>query len=150
MTFYRERLLPGPWIFLMWALLIPATLLVFLPINTTVGVIAAVVLYTAAVIVLLATSPMVVVTSTELIAGRARLPLDAVGAVTGYRGKDATIQRGPALDARAWLVIRGWIDPIVKIAVEDENDPAPYWIVSTRNPAGIAEAVAEARAVRGA
>ena len=41
MLIYSERLLPGPMIFVMCALIIPASLLVFLPINMTVGVIVA-------------------------------------------------------------------------------------------------------------
>jgi hypothetical protein len=148
MTFYRERLLPGPWIFVMSALSIPAALLVFLPINLTIGVIAAAVLYTTIVVVLVATSPTILVTDAALLAGRARLPLTNIGEITGYRGREAIQERGPRLDARAWLVIRGWVDPIVKVIVNDESDPAPYWVVSTRNPQAIIAAVSQARAHR--
>ncbi len=69
-----------------------------------------------------------------LVAGRARLPLPNVGEATGYTGTEATQQRGPKLDARAWLVIRGWISPVVKVDVLDASDPTPYWLVSTRHP----------------
>jgi hypothetical protein len=145
MPIYRERLFPGPWIFVMTALLIPASLLVFLPINPTLGVICAIVLYSAAVLILLVSSPRVEVTSEALIAGRARLPLANVGEATGHTGGDATAERGVRLDARAWLVIRGWISPVVKVLVIDETDPTPYWIISTRHPSKLVEAISTAR-----
>jgi hypothetical protein len=145
MLIYRERLLPGPMIFVITALIIPASLLVFLPINQTVGVICAAVLYSACVILLVIGSPRIEVTDTKLVAGRASLPLPNVGEATGYTGADATQQRGPKLDARAWLVIRGWVSPVVKIAVLDASDPTPYWLISTRHPAELVAALAKAK-----
>lgn len=148
MTFYRERLTPGPWIFVITALVIPASLLVFLPINTTVGVIVAIVLYLGCVAVLVLASPVIEVTETALIAGRASLPLENVGVASGFSTTEATLERGQRLDARAWLVIRGWVDPVVKVEVLDDRDPAPYWLLSTRRPAAVISALAEARASR--
>jgi Protein of unknown function (DUF3093) len=148
MTTYRERLVPGPWIYIMTALVIPAALLVFLPINVFVGVVVSLVMYIVAVIVLTVTSPVIEVTDTEFIAGRARLPLANVGEVTGYSKTEASLQRGRLLDARAWLVIRGWVDPVVKVEVLDDRDPAPYWLVSTRQPDAVISAVSEARTRR--
>jgi len=145
-TIYRERLWPTPWLFLSTALVIPASLLVFLPINQTVGVIVAIVLYLGCVGLLLLGSPAVTVTDTEFIAGKARLPIAIVGTVAGFSGMDARNERGPHLDARAWLLIRGWVDPIVKVDVKDADDPTPYWIVSTRRPEAIIDAVAQAKA----
>jgi hypothetical protein len=145
-THYRERLWPAPWLFISTALVIPASLLVFLPIDPRVGVATAIVLYAACVVALLLGSPVVEVTDSELRAGRAHLPLDAIGALTPYRGDEAQLERGRHLDARAWLLIRGWIAPVVKVEVTDETDPAPYWLVSTRQPDAVIAAVARARA----
>jgi Protein of unknown function (DUF3093) len=103
------------------------------------------VLYTACVVLLVIGSPRIEVTDAMLVAGRARLPLPNVGNAQGFTGTDATQQRGPKLDARAWLVIRGWISPVVKIDVNDESDPTPYWLVSTRHPADLVAALAKAK-----
>lgn len=146
MLLYSERLLPGPWPFITTALTIPASLLVFLPINITAGVIVAIVIYTACVVLLIIGSPRVEVTDSMLVAGRARLPLPNVGEASGYFGTEATAERGPRLDARAWLVIRGWISPVVKVVVDDANDPTPYWLVSTRHPRELIAALQKARA----
>ncbi|MDQ2697320.1 MAG: DUF3093 domain-containing protein [Actinomycetota bacterium] len=141
---YRERLWPAPWLFIATALVIPASLLVFLPINTTVGLVVAIVLYAGCVGLLLLGSPTIAVTDTTLVAGRARLPLDVVAGAVASRGAQARAERGTGLDARAYLVIRGWIDPVVRLTLDDPNDPTPYWLVSTRRPEELVQAISSA------
>lgn len=138
---YRERLWPGPWTFAATLLLIPAGLLVFLPIDTTIGVVAAVALFAIAIVILIATTPTLLVTDREFVAGRARLPLDAIGSVEAITGQDAVLARGRELDARAWLLLRGWVRDVVRVEVTDPADPVPYWLVSTRNAERLAEAL---------
>ena len=145
MTIYRERLWASPWVFLATALVIPAALLVFLPINQTVGVITAAVLYAGCVVLLIVASPVIEVTADDFVAGRARLPLEHAGRATPYRLDEATLERGQRLDARAWLLLRGWVSPVVKVELDDPQDPTPYWLVSTRRPERLVEALAQAR-----
>lgn len=147
MTIYRERVWASAWVFVATALVIPASVLVFLPINPIVGVIVAVVLYAACVGILLATAPVIEVTDSQFIAGRAQLPVRFIGDVAAFSGEEATLQRGQKLDARAWLMIRGWVDPIVKVDLTDPEDPTPYWVVSTRQPGAVLEAIAKAQAL---
>ena len=59
----------------------------------------------------------------------------------GFRGAEATAERGTRLDARAWLLLRGWLDPVTKIELRDPDDPTPYWLLSTRHPDELAAAV---------
>lgn len=144
MTYYRERLWPSVGLFIALLLLIPASLLVFLPINTLVGVVFAVVAYAGITILLVATAPVIEVTDTRLTAGRGVIALEFVGEPMAFEGEDASLQRGRGLDARAWVVIRGWVSPVVKLPLNDPADPTPYWLVSTRRPAELVAAVREA------
>jgi len=148
MSIYREKLWPAWWLYVATALVIPASLLVFVPINFTTGVIVAIVLYVGTVVALILASPVIEVTRESLRAGRATLPIAAVGQAIGYRGDQARLQRGQQLDARAWLLIRGWVAPIVTVLVVDDADPTPYWLLSTRQPEALAAAIAEARTTR--
>lgn len=141
MSNYRERLWPAPWLFISTALVIPASLLVFQPINVVVGIVTGVVLYLGCAGLLLLASPVIEVTDATFKAGRANVPLESVGEVAVFRGADATLERGQRLDARAWLLIRGWVDPVVKVQITDAADPVPYWLVSTRRPESVAEAI---------
>jgi hypothetical protein len=141
MSNYRERLWPSPWVFIATALVIPASLLVFLPISTTAGIVCAIVLYGAIVVTLLVTTPSVDVDDALFTAGRARLPRTAIADATPFTGQEATAERGTHLDARAWLLLRGWIPGVVKVQLDDPSDPTPYWLVSTRHPSELAAAL---------
>lgn len=138
---YHERLWPAWWVFLATALVIPASLLVSLPISLVAGVMSAIVLYGAIVILLLVTTPLIEVDDRMLRVGRARIERSFLGSVTGHTGKDAVAERGQRLDARAYLVLRGWIPGVARITLEDATDPTPYWLVSTRDPDGLAAAL---------
>lgn len=145
MTLYRERLWASAWIFVATALIIPTAILVFLPIDLLVGILIALFVYAAIVFGLVISSPVVEVTTEAFLAGRARLPIEYVGQVAGFLAEDASLERGQRLDARAWLMIRGWVSPVVTVAVNDPEDPTPYWVVSTRRPEAVVAAVAEAK-----
>ena len=145
MTIYREKLWASAWVFLSMALVIPASLLVFWPISVTAGILVALVLYAGCCGMLVLASPVIGVADGVFTAGRARLPLEFAGEATAYREPEATLQRGRLLDARAWLLLRGWVTPVVRIDVTDPQDPTPYWLVSTREPERLADAINAAR-----
>ena len=48
---------------------------------------------------------------------------------------------GLEADARAYLLLRPYLKRAVRINVRDDRDPAPYWLVSTRDPDRLAAAV---------
>jgi hypothetical protein len=146
MTIYREKLWASAWVFLSTALVIPASLLVFWPISVPAGITVAIVLYAACCGVLVLASPVIVVNDREFVAGRARLPLEFAGRIAGYREPDATAQRGVKLDARAWLLIRGWVGPVVRVEVTVPDDPTPYCLVSSRRPEVLVAALERGKA----
>jgi hypothetical protein len=145
-TIYREKLWPAPWLFISTALVIPASLLVFLPISQLAGIVTAAVLYLGCVGLLLLSAPTLEVTKDQIVAGKARLPMAVVGSAEAFGGDEARLERGQRLDARAWLMIRGWIDPVVRVELVDEHDPTPYWLLSTRRPQAVVDAIAKAKA----
>jgi Protein of unknown function (DUF3093) len=81
------------------------------------------------------------VTDNEVQAGEASLPLRFVGQVdvVPREGKQAAL--GPELDPAAFLMHRAWIGPVVRIEVTDPDGDTPYWIVSTRDPDALVEAL---------
>ena len=143
MESYRERLWPAPWIALVAALAIPASMLTFAPINLLVGAIVGGVLASGVVGVAAITAPTIVVGDGMLRAGSARVPLSLLGDTSVARGDEARQARGLHLDARAFLVLRPDIDPVLRVTLEDPDDPVPYWLLSTRRPEQLAAAIAE-------
>ncbi len=145
MQIYSERLLPGFWTFFAALLIVPGTTLVLFPINQIVAVVAGVSLYVLCAVLLLASSPVITVEDGFLRAGRAQISVAHLGKIEKFDGQEATQQRGPLLDARAHLLIRGWVNTILRINLTDPNDPTPYWIISTRKPEQLANAITRAQ-----
>jgi DUF3093 family protein len=74
----------------------------------------------------------------ELYVGDAHLPLEHVGSVEVFTPKDKRRVLGRELDPKAYVLHRGWIGPIVRVEVTDQEDPTPYWVFSTRHPEKLA------------
>lgn len=146
--FYQERLTPNWWTYLTTLLLIPAIVLVAAPIKPPaglwVGIVAAIVSYVAVVWALIGLAPRLRVRDGEFSAGRATLPLAVIADVTPLHGADAERALRTDLNARAYLVIRGWARQVVRIDLADPDDPTPYWLVSTRRPDELARALRSA------
>jgi hypothetical protein len=144
-TAYRERLVPGTGTVFACLVLAPLALLVLLPITLVGAVIAAIAVPGAAIAALIAGAPVIRIADGELHAGRAHIDVALTGEAEPFRAEAATAARGVELDARAWTVVRGWVDPVVRIRIVDPDDPVPYWLVSTRHPEALVEALHEAR-----
>lgn len=55
---------------------------------------------------------------------------------------------GPGADPLAFVVQRPWIAGAVQVVLDDPADPTPYWVVSSRNPVRLAEAILAGRDAR--
>ena len=131
---YNEKLWPNVWIWLVAAGLSGAGIFVFAPISMAAGLTAAVVLFAIIAVLLVLSTPTITVTGSTLRIGRASIDRRFVGTASAYRGKEATAERGTRLNGLAFLCIRGWIDPVVRIEITDPSDRTPYWLTSTRHP----------------
>lgn len=78
----------------------------------------------------------------HLEAGTARLPLDALGAVTVLDAEAARRLRTTEADMRAFMLLRGYVRTAVRVEVDDPDDPTPYLYLSTRRPEQLAAALA--------
>ncbi|WP_263730907.1 DUF3093 domain-containing protein [Cellulomonas sp. SG140] len=133
-TSYAERLWPGP---LGWLLVVVFGVLLgiaLLPVNDTLALVVAVLGVAGGVLVAVLTTPRVEVSRGILRAGAARIPARLVGPAAALEGEALRTELGPALDARAYLCLRGWVHRAVRIELHDPQDPTPYWVVSTRRP----------------
>ncbi|OOP64738.1 hypothetical protein BMF89_02540 [Arthrobacter sp. SRS-W-1-2016] len=131
---YTEKLRPSPWIWIVVVGFSAAGILMFAPISITAGIIAALVLFAITTVLLVTSTPSIVVDQDTVQVGRASIQREFVGAVTAFRKDEATAERGVRLHGLAFLCLRGWIDPVVRIEITDPADRTPYWLTSTRHP----------------
>lgn len=82
------------------------------------------------------------VTDQSLVAGQARIPLTALGEARALDAAEALAWRTYRADARAHLLLRGYIQTAVRVEVTDPADPTPYVYLSTRRPQRLAATLA--------
>jgi len=139
---YRERLYPPPLVFL---LVIGLAALAGIAYGAAYGAVlgwgVGAVFGIIGIGVLLVTSTSLHVDDTVLRAGRARLPLAVIESVQTL-DPDAMRQARRHGDPRDYLVLRAWSSPRgVAVDLADDHDPHPRWVLTTRHPERLAEAI---------
>ncbi len=74
-------------------------------------------------------------------AGRASIEWRYITDVKALSATETRARRGRDADARAWLLVRPYLPRSVEISLDDPDDPAPYWLVATRHPRRLSEAL---------
>ena len=71
----------------------------------------------------------------------ARIPIALLADGVALDRESFRLQTGPMADPRAYVVSRPWLHTAVRLTVDDDADPTPYWVVGTRRPAALLEAM---------
>lgn len=143
---YQERLWAPVWMWVVAALLTLTVGVAYgVPLGPRWGALAFAIVGAGLAWLLTGSATRIRISRAGLAAGRALLPPTAIGDATPLDPEAAEALRGPKADARAYLVLRGWVRTAVRVEVADPADPAPYWYVSTRRPEELAAALAEVR-----
>jgi hypothetical protein len=100
----------------------------------------AIALALGAVIIHLGTST-IIVDGGELRIKRAHIPTKYLGDVEIVGKKDFGFARTRGADPVAYFATTFWISQGLKVEVNDERDPTPYWLISTRRAKELAEAL---------
>lgn len=145
-TVYREKLSPSLWTLVAAALGAPMIALALSPVDLTIALLGGAGVSIAIISLLIWWSPSVTVADGELRAGRAHIDVALLGDAEPLQGEQARAARGRDLDPRSWTLVRGGIDGAIRVPVLDANDPAPFWIISSRTPDRLAAALRRARA----
>ncbi len=143
---HDERLWPSVGMWALVPLLASGVAVSLFPVGPLVAALGVLVAVAAAGTGLLLAAAPVQVRDGRFVAGPASIPVTLLGTPEPLHGQDARHARGPGLDARAYLLLRGWVQPMLRVPVLDPEDPTPYWLVGTRRPDDLARAIEAARA----
>lgn len=88
----------------------------------------------------------VAVAAGELHVDDARLPVRFVADAIPIDADGKRELLGPGAHPLAFVVQRPWVPGAVQVLLDDPADPTPYWVVSSRRPIELADAVMAARA----
>lgn len=65
--------------------------------------------------------------------GRANIQKQYIGEVEILSDEQMRYLRGPGINPASFLALRFWVKGGVKININDQRDPTPYWLASTKN-----------------
>ncbi|MEU1124516.1 DUF3093 domain-containing protein [Streptomyces sp. NPDC005899] len=140
---FDERLTaPRSWWFIAFGIGI-ACALVFLPLGALPmlgGLVAGTAV--AAVAVSSYGSARIRVVGGALVAGDARIPLEALGDAEALDRDEARAWRSYKADPRAFMLLRSYVPTAVRVRITDPADPTPYVYLSTREPQALVAALA--------
>jgi hypothetical protein len=139
---YVERITPPWWVWLVGVCLpLPLAIAYGSAYGLWAGLVTAAVTTALVAWGLRATSPTISVTSAGISAGRALLPLSAVGGVRVLTPDElVSLRRGP----RAFVTVRAWTSRGgVTVEVSDANDPHDRWVLTLREPVRFVAAATE-------
>lgn len=143
---YTERLTPpaGLWVGV-WVGSLVLGLSFYAALGPAAGLVALLVPGLTLSALLVQTTATVTVAGGELVAGRAHIPVSALGPARALSAEESRVVRGPGSDPAGYHLIRGWVPEGVRAEVVDPGDPTPYWFVATRHPHDLAAAIEAAR-----
>jgi hypothetical protein len=82
----------------------------------------------------------------SLVAGKARVPVSALGEAVALDAEETVAWRTYKADPRAFMLMRSYVRTAVRVEVTDPADPTPYLYLSTRSPQRLVQALDAVRA----
>lgn len=144
-TLYREKLFPSINTTLSLLMPLPIAWLAAFPFSPYLGLAMGSAISILCYAIVWTKSPRITLTTEELQVGVAKLPLAEIQEFGVVRGEQAQIERGPNRHPKAFVSLRGTASKLVKISLASEIDPTPYWLIGSRNPERLVQAVRKAK-----
>jgi hypothetical protein len=73
--------------------------------------------------------------------GRATIEKKYLGDIRVLTGDEFRFLLGPGINPEAFHAFRFWIKRGLKVEIKDSRDPTPYWLVSSKRPEKLLEAL---------
>jgi hypothetical protein len=131
---YVERVLPSVSFYVAGLFLPFGLFLVVLPFSIEIGLIVAIGSYLVVVGVSYLLAPKITLNDNLLRVDKATIATAHLGQASVIDRKDQFLERGHKLSTLAYKRFQIGVKGLVKITLQDEKDPTPYWLVATRHP----------------
>ena len=131
---YKERVLPTVYFYIA-SITVPLSLfLVALPFSEVVSISLALASIPLVLVLSWLGSPLIALNQQTLSIGQASIETKYLGKAEVVSPQEAFLERGVKLDSRAFTKFQIGVKQLVKIEIQDKQDPTPYWLIATRNP----------------
>jgi hypothetical protein len=131
--FYLEVLSPPFWLMaFVFFLIASLALSIWAALGDTAGLTALIILIGAALIGRKKVAMKIEIGDGELRIGPAHIEVIHIGEVSILSIEEMRLTRGRNADTRAFLALRFWQPRGIKMVINDDRDPTPYWLVSSK------------------
>lgn len=139
---FKEVIRPPFWLIsFLYFMLFSIVLAMWAALGNTAAINAfAITLVLGAVIIHLGTST-IIVDEEELRIKKAHIPIKYLGECTIIDKRNFSFARTRGADPAAYFATTFWISQGITVKVNDERDPTPYWLISTRRASELVEAL---------
>jgi len=139
---FREVIHAPLWLLaIIYFFMLSLVLSIWAALGNNAATLSLVILTACLVWIYCATALTIEIDSAELRVGSAHIPLQYVGECIDLDNEAIRRVRTRDADPRAFLAIRFWSTRGVKIAIADERDQTPYWLVSTNKGSELIKAI---------
>jgi hypothetical protein len=107
--------------------------LVALPFSEVASIVLAITSIPVVLVLSWIASPKIELTQEQFMVGNVRIDKSLLGRAEVITSSNTFQERGVLLDSRAFTRFQIGIKELVKIEINDELDPTPYWLLSSRN-----------------
>lgn len=87
------------------------------------------------------TALIIRVDESYLYVGTAKIEHSFIGSTTALSSSELKLIRTRDADPSAYLAIRFWASKAIKVEVHDSGDTTPYWLISSKSPHRLVEAL---------
>jgi hypothetical protein len=92
-------------------------------------------------LVIIRFATVTIIVDDELRIGRAHIPVQYLGELEIVKKSEFVRARTRDADPAAYFALTFWVSQGIKVKVNDERDPTPYWLISTRRAEALAKAL---------
>ncbi len=140
---YSETLRPPLWLLaFIFFLLASLALAIWAAFDNRSGLIALIISLALLPLINNAMLLRISINASELRIGRAHIARAYLGLAQSLSIDEMRLTRGRNADPAAYLALRFWQPRGVKIDLRDARDPAPYWLISSKNASRLVDALA--------
>ena len=138
----REVIHPPLWLLgIIYFFLLTLVVSLWAALGNNAALISLVLVTSALVWIYYATALRIEVTETELRVGKAHIDLTFIGDCVDLDNDAIRRVRTRDADPLAYLAIRFWVSKGVQVRINDDRDPTPYWLISTKGGAELIQAI---------
>lgn len=141
---YRERLTPRAYAYVVVLALIAMVAIAYgAPFGARVGWIVFVGSGALAIWAMIATSPVIEITGSQVRVGRAAIDRSLIAQAVAMDPEAFRLARGRDADPRRYTILRAWHSGSgILLTLADPDDPHPSWLITTARPVDLAAALA--------